>query len=68
MPRQFGTRNCKPEDHSSSGDRTRSQQKGTRKMSNKEKALQSGSAAIVLFTTLSSATAIAAAFLPFIIR
>jgi hypothetical protein len=37
-------------------------------MSNREKALQSGSAAIIFFTTLSSVTAIAAALLPFVIH
>jgi hypothetical protein len=37
-------------------------------MSNKEKALHSGSAAIVVFTSLSSIGALAAALLPFVIR
>jgi hypothetical protein len=37
-------------------------------MSNKEKALHSGSAAVVFFTTLSSVGAIATALLPFVIR
>lgn len=34
-------------------------------MNNREKELQTSSSAIVLFTVLSSATAIATAFLPF---
>ena len=37
-------------------------------MSNKDKPLQSGSAAVVFFTTLSSMGALAAALLPFVIR
>jgi hypothetical protein len=37
-------------------------------MSDKQKVLRNGSAAIVVFTALSSATAIAAAVLPFIIN
>jgi len=42
--------------------------KGRHKMSNKEKSLQSGGAAVVFFTTLSSVGALAAALLPFVIR
>jgi len=42
--------------------------KGYQKMSNHENSLRSGSLAIIFFTTLSSATAIAAALLPFIIH
>jgi hypothetical protein len=37
-------------------------------MNDKEKALQSGSAAIVFFTVLSSTTAIATALLPFFLQ
>jgi hypothetical protein len=42
--------------------------KGVQKMNSSENALRSGSAAIILFTALSSVSAIATALLPFVIN
>jgi predicted ABC-type transport system involved in lysophospholipase L1 biosynthesis ATPase subunit len=43
-------------------------EEGKHSMSDEQKALRSGSVAIVFFTALSSMTALAAAVLPFIIQ